>query len=143
MARPPSPSSRRRIASSFWCGVSLGFRPRLLLAALARAAFGGAGADKLAFEVGEASKDGQHQAAVRGGGIGPCVAERAKAGVLPADRRERGGRAASPSPRRRRRLRRSAGEAAAGQPPRRLPLPGTLCPRRRREVAGLARQHSG
>jgi len=42
-----------------------------------------------------------------------------------------------------RRLRRAAGQAGDGQPPRRSLLPGTPCRRRRREVAGLARQRSG
>jgi hypothetical protein len=47
------------MASSFWCGVSFGLRPRLLSSALARrAALAGADADKLALELGKASEDG-------------------------------------------------------------------------------------
>jgi hypothetical protein len=59
IARSDPPSSRRRMASSFWCGVSFGLRPRLLSSALARrAALAGADADKLALELGKASEDG-------------------------------------------------------------------------------------
>ena len=55
----------------------------------ARPALAGADADQFALELGEASEDGQHQAAVRRGGVGPCVTERAEAGFLLGDRRER------------------------------------------------------
>jgi hypothetical protein len=55
----------------------------------ARPAFAGADADQLALELGEAAENGQHQAAVRRGGVGPCVAERAEAGFLLGDRGER------------------------------------------------------
>jgi hypothetical protein len=42
---------------------------------LARAALAGADADKLALELGQAAEDSEHQAPVRRGGVGPCVAE--------------------------------------------------------------------
>jgi hypothetical protein len=45
-------------------------------------------ADQFALELGEAAEDGQHQSAVRRGGVGPGVAERAKADVLAAEQRE-------------------------------------------------------
>jgi hypothetical protein len=55
----------------------------------ARPALAGADADKLALELGEATEYRQHQPAVRRGGVGPCVPERAEAGFLLGDRRER------------------------------------------------------
>jgi hypothetical protein len=53
------------------------------------ASFAGAGADQLALEFGQAAHDGEHQAAVRRGGVGPCVAERAEASFLVGDRCKR------------------------------------------------------
>jgi hypothetical protein len=44
-------------------------------------------AAQLALELGEAAKHGEHQAAV-GCGVGPCVTERAKPGLLTGYRRE-------------------------------------------------------
>jgi hypothetical protein len=88
MSRVASPASRRLIASRFWWGVSLGLRPSLTPFATARAAFSGARADQLALKLGEAPEYGEHQAAVRRGGVGPRVAKRSKSGTLAGDRRE-------------------------------------------------------
>src|SRR5262249_58840922 len=44
------------------------------------AAFAGPGADQLAFELGQAAEDGEHQLAMRRGGVGPGVLQRTKAG---------------------------------------------------------------
>ena len=58
--------------ASFFCdGVWEGGRPTAFPWALARAAFGGAGADKIALDIGEASKYGEHQAPGAGAGVGP------------------------------------------------------------------------
>lgn len=46
----------------------------------AGAALAGAGAYQISLELGEPSKNGQHQAAVRRGGVGPSVGERAESG---------------------------------------------------------------
>ena len=55
----------------------------------AGAAFAGAGADQIALELRQAAEHGQHKAAVRRRGVGPCVAERTESGLLAGDRRER------------------------------------------------------
>src|SRR3954454_19321150 len=49
------------------------------------ASFTGARADKFALELCEAAEHGEHEAAVRGRGISPRVAERAKAGLPVGD----------------------------------------------------------
>src|SRR5690348_2633357 len=82
-------SSRRRIASRFWCSVNFGLRPSLTPRALARAALTGARADQISLELGQPAEHGQHQTAVCRGGVGPCVAERAETGFPIGDRRER------------------------------------------------------
>src|SRR5262245_46511589 len=43
------------------------------------AAFAGPGADQLALELGQAAKDGEHQLAMRRGGVGPGILERPEA----------------------------------------------------------------
>jgi hypothetical protein len=48
-------------------------------------AFPGAGSDKLSLEFGEAAEHRQHQPAMRRGGIGPRVPERAEAGAALGD----------------------------------------------------------
>lgn len=52
------------------------------------AAFARARADQLALELGQPAKDGQHQAAMRRGGVGPCVAQGSESGPLAGDRRK-------------------------------------------------------
>ena len=47
-----------------------------------------AGLDQLPLEVFHAAKDGQHQPAVRGGGVGPAVPEGSELGALLGDGRE-------------------------------------------------------
>jgi hypothetical protein len=54
----------------------------------ARASFARARPDQIPLEFGQATEHGQYQAAVRGGGVGPCVAERAETGFAVGDRRE-------------------------------------------------------
>jgi hypothetical protein len=52
-------------------------------------AFAGARPDQIALELRQPAKHGQHQAAVRCRGVGPCVAKGFETGVLGGDRRER------------------------------------------------------
>src|SRR5262249_61331641 len=49
----------------------------------------GASADQLALELGQAAEDGEHQAAVRGGGVGPGIAKRCESGAYAGDGGER------------------------------------------------------
>src|SRR5580700_7693605 len=72
-----------------------GFAAELDAARLgAGASFAGPRADQLALELGEAAENGEHQAAVGCGGVGPRVTERAKPGLLAGDRRESVGKVA-------------------------------------------------
>jgi hypothetical protein len=48
-------------------------------------AFAGPGAYQLALELCQPAQHGQHQASVRGRGIGPCVAKGLKSGFLRGD----------------------------------------------------------
>lgn len=68
--------------------MSLGFRPSLTPRLGAGTSLAGARANQLALELGEAAEDGEHQATVGRGGVGPCVAERAEAGLLAGNRCE-------------------------------------------------------
>jgi hypothetical protein len=45
------------------------------------AALVGPGEDQAPLELGEPTKDGQHQPAVRGGGVGPSISKRSEASV--------------------------------------------------------------
>jgi hypothetical protein len=55
----------------------------------ARPAFACARPDQIALELGQPAQDGQHQAPVRCGGVGPGVAKGFETGFLAGDRRER------------------------------------------------------
>ena len=52
------------------------------------AALAGARTDQLALKLGQAAQDGQHQAAVGSGGVGPGVAQGPESGLAAGDRRQ-------------------------------------------------------
>ncbi len=52
------------------------------------AALAGARADQLPLKLGQAAQDGQHQAAVGSGGVGPGVAQGPESGLAAGDRRQ-------------------------------------------------------
>ncbi len=52
------------------------------------AALAGADADQLALKLGQAAKDGEHQAAVGRSGVGPGVAQGPETGLAAGDRRQ-------------------------------------------------------
>src|SRR5437667_293094 len=55
----------------------------------AGASLAGAGANQLALELGQATDDGEQQAAVRGRGVGPGITERGEPGACARDGGER------------------------------------------------------
>src|ERR1700747_3361978 len=74
------PCARRLMASFCWAGVlsGRGAAHMLSLGLGTAPAFGGAGADKIALHVREASEYNEHQAPGAGIGVGPRLRERAE-----------------------------------------------------------------
>jgi hypothetical protein len=65
------------------------FAPQLHAARLgAGSTFGSAAADQLPLELGQSAQDGQHQATMRRGGVGPGIAQGPEPGLLAGDRRQ-------------------------------------------------------
>ncbi len=70
-------------------GGELGLAAHLQAAGLGEpAALAGARTDQLALKLGQAAQDGQHQAAVGRGGVGPGVAQGPETGLPAGDRRQ-------------------------------------------------------
>jgi hypothetical protein len=88
-ARVSPSTSRRRIASRFWCRVSFGLRPSLTPRAFVLSLPSPVRARiRSRSNSAEAAEDSQHQAAMRCGGVGPRIAERPETGFLLRDGRE-------------------------------------------------------
>jgi hypothetical protein len=63
------------MASFCWAGVRKGAAHVLSLGLGAASAFGGAGADKIAFNIGQPAENGNHQAPGAGARVGPPFVE--------------------------------------------------------------------
>ena len=76
-------SPRKYLDRIFADGLNLGLRPNRTPRAIARfRPLIGTRSDQLSLELGEAAKNGQHKSAVRGGGVGPGIGDRAEARAL-------------------------------------------------------------
>ncbi len=90
---PQQTSARRAKTAKTLDSPGLGRLPVLSLSAYATISGrsllrAGARTDQLALELGQAAQDGQHQAAVGRGGVGPGIAQGPEPGLAAGDRRQ-------------------------------------------------------